>query len=245
MIKIDTKQLIYLANELKEVHRAALPNAARSTLNDIAFDVKKNTLYQSVTKNFDYLRQPNLFKAYSGVMKATGWDVQKMESTVGMMPSMASGKAEKTIQRLQAQEEGGTLDSSFIASDEARTGGVKKGKVSKSKWKGNLTKVASVPFGEKQKLIREVTGSQISKGGKGKGVAILYGNVLYEIQGFKRLRKTNSIKLSLKKLYTYKKSRTVNIKATHFVKEAGLVSIQKLPTFFQQNAEKQLSKFAK
>ena len=161
------------------------------------------------------------------------------------MPSLASGKAEKTVQRLQAQEDGGTLDSSFIAKDEARVGVNKKGKISKNRWKGNLTKVASVPFGDKQKLIREVTGSQISRGGKGKGVAILYGNVLYEIQGFKRFRKTNSIKLSLKKLYTYKKSRTVNIKATHFVKEAGMISIQKLPEYFAKNAEKQLLKFGK
>ena len=241
MITIDTREIEKLAWQLTNIHRAALPNAVRDTLNDLAFDVKKRTLSESVVSAFDNLRNPALFKKYSGVLKAQGWEIQKMQSTVGMMPQEG---ATKVVNRLEEQEEGGTLKSDYIPTNIARVGGLHKGKVLKNRWKGNITRFAHIPYGNRQELIRQVTGWGIKSGGKGKGAAILYGNTLFEVKGFKRFRKTNSIELHFDRIYTYKKNRQVRIKPTHFVRNAALETGVRVQEFFNKNAEKQLAKFA-
>jgi hypothetical protein len=240
MISVDTSSVHSLSETLTKIHRAAFPNAVRTALNDAAFDVKKNTLLISAKENFDNVRQPNLFKKYSAVLKAEGWVVEKMQSTVGMSPS---GAASKTIDRFEEQEEGGSLEHKAIPLNLARVGGLHKGKVLKNRFTGNVTKIATVAYGDKKALIRTVTGFGRQRGGKGKGVAVLYGNILYEIKGFKRFRRTNSIKLHFDQIYKYNKSRKVSVKPTHFVKEAGLSSGKNIPQYFVKSAEKQFAKF--
>jgi hypothetical protein len=240
MITIDTREIENLCEDLIKIHRAALPNAVRNTLNDLAFDVKARTLSDSVVSAFDNLRNPTLFKKYSGVLKAQGWEIKKMQSTVGMIHQEG---ATKVVSRLEEQEEGGTLRHNYIPTDIARVGGLHKGKVLKNRWTGNITKFAHIPYGDRQALIRQVTGWGIKSGGKGKGAAILYGNTLYEVKGFKRFRKTNSIELHFDRIYTYKKNRQVKIKPTHFVRNAALKTGVRVQEFFNKNAEKQLAKF--
>lgn len=241
MIYLDTSQLLNLSKQLKEVNRSAFPIAVRSTLNEAAFDVKNRTLSISTKENFT-IRQPSLFKRYSGVEKAQGWEVEKMHSTVGMMPG---GQASKTVERFKEQEEGGQLNTPFIPDDVARVGGLHKGKVLKNKWIGKVNKVATVPFGNKQALIKAVTKTGVKSGGKGKGFGVLYGNILYEIKGFKRFRDTNTIELHLDRMYLYRKKKTSFIKPTHFVKEAGLNSGKEINKIFALEAEKQLKKYMK
>jgi hypothetical protein len=242
MITIDTREIFKLAAKLQGLHRAAFPNAVRFTLNDLAFDVKKATLFTALHETSMVIRSESFFKKYSGVEKATGWDVSKMQSQVGMIPS---GGATKAVSRLEQQEEGGSLgDRNYVPAEQARTGSTRRGKVRRSNYMNKLSLRGNIPYGEKQRLIRAVTGSQVSSGGSGKGNVILYGTVLYEIQGFKRIRKTDTIKLHLKKLYTYKPDRTIQIKPQRFMEHAALKTGPKLQEIFNKNAEYQFKKFA-
>lgn len=241
MIKVDTKSFVRLASDLKEVHRAALPNAVRFTLNDMAFDVKKIQLLPALTKSELIVRNPSFFKKYSGIDKATGWDINKMFSEVGMIPS---GDASKAVERLKQQDIGGTLkDRNFVPDPKARTGNKKGGKVRQQNYLSKLKLMGHIQMGDKQGLIRAVTASKIESGGSGKGFVVIYGSILFEIIGFKRLPKQNTIKLHLKKLYTYKKDREIHLKPHHFMQKSAMETGKKLQELFSINAEKQLAKF--
>ncbi len=241
MITVDTKEILKLTARLTSIHRAAFPNAVRFTLNDLAFDVKKNTLFPVLSQTEMIIRSPQFFKRYSGIEKATGWDISAMQSQVGMMPS---GEASKAVTRLKEQEEGGTLqERSFIPDKKVRTGSTERGRVRRSGYLSKLSLAGHISKGDKPGLIRTVTGTRISSGGSGKGNVIIYGSVLYEIQGFKRIRKTDTIKLHLKKLYTYKKDRKINLKPQRFMQSSAMESGEKLQALFNQNAERQIAKF--
>lgn len=242
MVAVDTREIFSMVAKLSEIHRAALPNAIRSTLNDLAFDVKKNQLLPSLKSTSMDIRNPAMFKKYSGVEKATGWDINAMKSESGMIPS---GDASRTIERLKQQDIGGDLKGRNLKPGvSARSGNTNKGKVKKSAYMQNIIIVANIPFGDKKGLIRAVTGSGPERGGKGSGFAVLYGNTLFEIKGYKRLRKMNTIKLHLDKLYTYQPDRTEHIKPQYFMKTAAMNSGAKMREMFNINADKQMAKFA-
>jgi hypothetical protein len=241
MMTVDTKEIVKLTAQLTSVHRAAFPNTVRFTLSDLAFDVKKNTLLPALSQSEMIIRSPQFFKRYSGARKAIGWDINAMQSQVGMMPS---GGVTKAVTRLKQQEEGGTLpDRSFIPDIKVRTGANQRGRVRRSGYMNRLSLVGHISRGNKPGLIRTVTGTRISGGGSGKGNVIIYGSVLYEIQGFKRIRQSDTIKLHLKKLYAYRKDREIHLKPQRFMQRSALQSGQKLQELLNRNAERQLKKF--
>jgi hypothetical protein len=241
MITVDTKEIVKLTAQLTSVHRAAFPNAVRFTLSDLAFDVKKNTLLPALSQSEMIIRSPQFFKRYSGAQKATGWDISAMQSQVGMIPS---GGATKAVGRLKEQEEGGTLTNrSFVPDIKVRIGANERGRVRRSGYMNRLSLVGHISRGDKLSLIRTVTGTRISSGGSGKGNVIIYGSVLYEIQGFKRIRQSDIIKLHLKKLYAYRKDREIHLKPQRFMQRSAMESGQKLQDIFNKNAERQLKKF--
>jgi len=261
MFNVNTSSLNRLTVELKNLHKAALPNTVRFTLNDLAFDVKKNTLIKGLHDTDMKIKSDSFFKKYSGVEKATGYDVDKMYSQVGMMPSLGSGKADRTIQRMKEQDEGGSLKHSSIALDSAR-GTLKKGnsrairgrekKVREDAMRKNLYFWGNpIAYGDKQGLIKAVTKSKITEGGGGKGNVVLYGKYIYEIIGFHHIGdsgdKFNSshknIKIHLRKLYSYKQNRQVHLKPKHFTQKSGLLTMKKAEEIFRLNASKQLAKW--
>jgi hypothetical protein len=244
VIKVDTRGISRAAVELKNIHRAALPNAVRSTLNDLAFDVKKATLLQALHSTDMTIRNEPFFKKYSGAVKATGWDIKSMTAEVGMIPS---GNANKAVERLKQQDEGGQLRHTAIATNDARVGKSKSGKIRKNARRANLKFWGQpIKYGDTQGLIKAVTKSGIQSGGSGKGNVVIYGKFTYEIIGFKHIGKTkhhDKIKLYLKKLYNVKPKRVVTVKAQHFTQKAANLSGPKAQVMFTKNAEKQLAKW--
>ena len=256
MFNVNTSSLNQLAIELKNLHKAALPNTVRFTLNDLAFDVKKNTLIKGLHETDMKIKSDSFFKKYSGVEKAAGYDVDKMYSQVGMMPSLGTGTADRTIQRMKEQDEGGSLKHSSIALDSAR-GTLKKGN-SRAR-KGNEKRVREdamrknlyfwgkpIQFGDTQGLIKAVTKSKITTGGGGKGNVILYGKYIYEIIGFDHIgdgKKHEKIKIHLQRLYSFKQNRQVHLKPKHFTQKSGLLTMKKADEIFRLNASKQLAKW--
>lgn len=241
MVIVDFTEFNKMQAELSKLHRAVLPNSVRSTLNDLAFDVKKRTLIPAVDKTM-ILRNQSFFKKYSGVERAVGFEVNKMFSEVGFIPA---GSASKAVDRLEQQDEGGVLDKrNMVPLNKSRVGSTIKGKVRGSNYLNKIKIAGHVIKGDKQGLIRGVTRTKISSGGAGKGVGIIYGQILYEILGFKRLRKTNSIKLNIKPIYSYKKDRKITVKPHHFISKSAMESSSKCQELFNKNLQIQMSKFA-
>ena len=115
-LKIDTDELIELTAKLGKMHRSALPSAARNTLNNAAFETKKEIPIQGkkkfVTRNKSFLR------AFSTVDKASGFDLKKMKSTAGIN----NNKGSKVAEGLETQEFGGNLYTGrLVPHDNART----------------------------------------------------------------------------------------------------------------------------
>ena len=148
MIEIDSKYIVNMSNKLIKANRSTLPIAVRSTLNDMAFDVKKNQLMPALKNSGMTIRNEYFFKKYSGVEKAVGFEIIGMYSQVGMIPS---GSASKSVNRLEKQDIGGTLaDRNFIPDENIRIG------------KSRIGKVKGSGFLNKQKLI----GTKINFGDK-------------------------------------------------------------------------------
>lgn len=242
MIQIDAKDIIDLSKKLSNASRSTFPVAVRSTLNDMAFDVKKNQLIQTLkNKSGMIIRNESFFKKYSGFQKATGFEISSMYSQVGMIPS---GNATRAVNRLETQDEGGNLiNHDFVPDKNARQGNSRSGKVQKNKYLDKIKLIAKVNWGDKQQLIREVAYSNIRNGQSSvNGNSILYGNIVYKILSFKRIRSNDTIKLHFKKLYTYEKNRKINVKPHRFMEKSAIPEGKNMQQFFNSNIEKQLKR---
>jgi hypothetical protein len=118
-VSVDNREVVKLALTLTEMHRSALPIAIRSTLNDLAFDVRQNTLPKGWNETFT-VRNEKFLPAFSGVKKADGFDVNKMQSEVGIIKK--SSKGSKAAEGLTKQEEGGQVKKPLFYTKQARGG---------------------------------------------------------------------------------------------------------------------------
>ncbi len=236
LINIDSKELIVFTNKLDKIHRAALPNAIRNTLNSAAFDVKTNTMPESADDTF-VNRKPNFFKANSRVETAKGFSIKDMESVVGF--TSKNSTSDNAVDDLEEQEYGGTIEGrSFIPMDTARGGNNSKpvrpgNRLSKVKNIVNSNTIAGT--NPKQQFIHAV-----SKAGKG---GYVIGNntkkTLFRVDDYDPVSK----KFKLKALFSYSKGRDVKVKETKFMRKASLKTAEKLDDFYIKHAEKQIEKY--
>lgn len=80
---VNATELIKFTKKLESIHKSKHPNAVRNTLNTMAFNTKKNRILPEAKRGFN-VRKPNVYKVFSTVEKAEGWNVNKMISKVGM-----------------------------------------------------------------------------------------------------------------------------------------------------------------
>lgn len=123
-LDVNIDGAIQLTARLEKLNRSAFPVAVRSTLNDMAFEAKKNIPNQASQKFT--IRQKNLFKRFSGVEKAKGYSVNNMQASVGIVDN---GKP-KLAKGLATQETGGNLRGrKLIAHDMARQDDLREKKI--------------------------------------------------------------------------------------------------------------------
>ena len=229
-ISINTKAIFKLSSALKDMHRSALPNVTRFTLNDLAFDVKKRTLKTSADSLF-IQRTKTFFKANSAVEKAVGYDIKTMRSEVGMTDK------NKASRNMKFHERGGNVpDRSFIAMKTARVSKSNNKKISKKNRldKIDLINVKHTRGNKKQKLIRAAVRA------KKTNKKLLQDDTLFEVQNVtKRGKKT---KIKLKPLYSYKKGRKAKVSKSPFMKRAGMLTKPRAEAFFRVNYDRQLQK---
>lgn len=215
-LNVNTDALIGLTARLEGMHRSAFPSAVRNTLNDAAFEAKKN-IPETARGKFT-IRQQNLFRTFSGVNKAAGFDVNRMKSQVGLDASKP--KSDELIEGLSAQETGGTIQGrKLIAHDKARIGSSNAKKVSR---KNLLSNIRS--FSKKGKRVK---GSKyvLIKQSAAKGT-------LFEAN-----------KGKLKPLYNYINNRARNLKKRSFILPAALKASKRMDAFYIKNANRQFQKY--
>lgn len=239
-IDINSDALIKHSVVLSRMRKSALPTAIRDTLNSAAFDVKGDTLFKSAQENF-ITRDQNFFRANSRVEKATGFDINMMKSTVGML---SMGGTNHAVDDLEQQEHGGTIKGkSFIPSisNEARSSKSKEKKVRKEFRLSQLKKLvrarSAQGSSEGQRFIK--TAHHVGV----RGVFLSERGIVWRVNS---LTRTSRGSMKLSRLYTYKSGRSVSIKnATHFMEEAAEKSAKKIPRFFQRNALRQIRRIKK
>jgi hypothetical protein len=213
---------------LERVHRAALPNAVRFTLNDAAFEARL-MIPESAKDEFE-VRREAMFNRLAFVKKAGGFDIDKMEASVGIKKGVS--RLDHVAEGLATQETGGTVQKprSFIPLQNARKGKNHKNLVRPAKRIGRIDGVRRVRGrGDKQALYAAALSHQY----------VIYTKnrtTLFEV----RARK-GEIKMT--PLYQYKKDHKITVDRSPFVQNAALTAAKRLAETFEKNARKQLEKY--
>ena len=124
---VNNDAAISLKANLERLNKSAFPSAVRNTLNSATFDMKRKTVLQSARKNFNAVKEPKLLRNSLLVDKATGFDVNKMESTIGLVK--LNGNLEAYVSGLEKQEKGGVIDTGSRYLKGARGGNKANGRV--------------------------------------------------------------------------------------------------------------------
>lgn len=215
---VNSDKAIELTAKLERLHRSAFPVAVRQTLNDTAFKTKE--LIPKASNQKFTIRQKNLFRAFTGVNRAQGFDIGSMNSQTGILKR--SGR-NKLAEGLEKQETGGSLEGrKLVPHYLARVGNSQSRKVRRKHHFNNI---------EIQRLGRRRTKSKyitIKKGG-GKSKATVF----------------NTENGKLTPVYTHRKSTLTRLKKRPYLKPSSLVAANRMDKFYAKRAEQQFKRLLK
>lgn len=240
IFNINTAAIFRFTARLDRINRSALPVAVRSALNDVVFDVKTRTMPLSANKEFTQ-RTKNFFTANSKFEKATGFDIKTMKASVGFYENRLSNKGTNyAVRDLEEQESGGEIDKrTFVPTIFARAGKRHSGLVRPNFRIKALRNQGIIESKKVQGKFHKLTKRQqfVAAANKaGIGGNVIYNGFLYRIES------VMGRKVEAKPLYSVKKGRSVNVQATHFMKEASTQSAARLEDFYARQAQRQLKK---
>ena len=241
---VNTEGAIELTAKLGRLHKSAFPVAVRSTINDAAFETKKNVPKLAGSKFTT--RQKSFFRAFSTVEKAKDFNLRNMRATAGINAAKGSEVAEG----LEKQEFGGSIRGrKLIPMDTARTSNSYGKKVRKKNQFQNLGKTVRIRGRgnggtRKSRLVARVMVAKrlgashiiTNRGGKG---------TLFEISGVSQNIKTRKLKFKLTPLYRYRDSKISRVTKTPFMQPSAKLASQKMLKFYEKNAEKQFKRLLK
>ncbi len=239
ILNVNTDEVVRYSNKLEKLHRSAFPIAIRGTLNNGAFDVKKNTMPASADKEFT-IRRKNFFKANSRVNMAKGFNIRTMQAIIGFIGT------QQAVEDLEQQEEGGIIKGrTFIPN---RTG--VKAATAFNKNVKPTNRVTSI-LSRKRIKLRKQKGSNWAQraiqasvkagvGGLVQDWKPGRGGLIWLVKSIKRIGL--NIRFERVDLLYINKSGNVRIKATGFMKKATLKTGKKLEGFYIKQAKKQIEK---
>lgn len=243
-LNINTNGCVVLTNKLEKISRSALPVAIRGALNQTVKDIKQNTMPASARDKFNQ-RQKNFFTANSKFEYAKGFKINDMKAMVGFYENKLSNATTNfAVKDLEEQEHGGGIGSkAFIPMAASRISG--KGNV---KAAFRLKKIRERGFVDMRKQ-RAATKSErfikaVFKAGSGGfvlGSTKNGENILWRINSLSS--KINTKNLDLTPLYDYSKGRSVKVHATAFMKQATMVSANRMESYYISQAKTQLQKY--
>ena len=242
---VNNNGVIQYTAKLEKLSKSAFPNAVRNTLNKAAFETKKQ-IPKTAEKVFTTRHKP-FFKNFSIVEKASGFNVEKMASVVGINAS----KNRELAENLEAQEFGGMVNGKkLIPHDEARNSKSQNKRVAAQ---NRLNKVnihdATRAFKahkgtRKSKFVAAVMST--AKSGK-KHMMIKSGTngMVYEVTGISQNVKSKKVNFKVKKLYSVRSVKTHNVKSHGFMSASAKVISKNLEQYYYDNAEYQFTKVLK
>jgi len=251
-IKVDVTEIDDYAKKLSRLHRKHLPSAVRATLSGAAFEVKKNTLIKSTQRKFTN-REKNFFKANSKVIPATGFNIDTMQSVVGMVENKLKGGNNFAVKDLEKQEAGGIISNkAFIPMRTARVSKSDRKKVRSANRLSDLKGRRITPVNKssgktkKQQFIRAamysiqhgdgyVLGHRTAGGGR----------TLWKINSISQNARNRSLKINAVPLYNVLKGRTVRVKPTNYMAVAAEMATKKIPAIWEKEAKFQINKAMK
>lgn len=242
-VNIDARAAVVFTNKLEKLHKSALPNAIRNTLNRAAFDVKMNTMPASAEKNF-VKRKPNLFKANNKVFMAQGWDVNTMRATVAFTPQSAAYN-NFAVRELEEQENSGVIGNrSFVPLPTSRSNNTNSGQVLPSNRLSVIKKIVDSSNSSGRSKKEQFIKAALYAGRGGFVIGNTGSKTLFKITSVKRDGQSTIIKKT--PLYSFAKGRSVRItKATHFMRTASFKTSNEIYKFYQQESTRQLNRLFK
>jgi len=240
MLNYKGDALIDFSHKLSKLHRAALPNAVRFTLTDVAKDVKFRTLKKHANLQFDVKKQS--FFRLSAYKSASGVNISKMSSIAGMIKSQDS-KSTASTEIGQQQFAGVVHNKSYMAKVKGEESkGVTSRGLSNKKYKDARNKTPIIAekgkmFFPNAKKAKETKRPLLVKKGK-KGYLVKVSKI--------RKAKGNKYR---KEVVTqiiggFRAGRKIDLKKNKpFVNNAAIESGGLLNAKFIKNAEKQIQRF--
>lgn len=247
IFNVNTQACVVLVNKLEQLHKSAFPLAVRGTLNAAAFDVKTRTLDLSATNNF-IRRSPTFFKRFSGVNRATGWNIEAMHAEVGMTAE-GGGESElaarTAVANMVVQEDGGKITDGLEYLNAARISGSAGNLVASNKrWKKANVVNGSFKRGGTTKS-RMIAAAYVAMNEKKLQVVMIHGRKFYrQVTAISKNAK-GKIKITSKLVYAIRNGSQKAITATHFSREAAMMTVPKIPMFFNVEAQKQIDRIMK
>lgn len=237
ILNVNSDAAVKFTNTLEKMHRSALPNAVRSTLNSLAFDVKKNTMPAKAEQTFTQ-RVPNFFKANSRVDMAKGWAVDKMQATVGFIGGRSAG-SDQAVKELEQQEYGGTIAKrSFIPLNTARGGSSSK-KVAPRNRLSRISRVINSVTMQGKSPAQQFRRAVGQAGAGGYVIGNNTNRTLFKVESITRSG------YKLKPLYSFRQNRTVRVSGTGFMRSASLQSAGMAERFYEREAKRQIERLNK
>jgi hypothetical protein len=245
ILNVNNDEIIKLTAKLEKLHRSAFPSAVRNTLNNAAFETKKNI--PVVARSKFTTRQKTFFKRFSTVSKASGFDLSKMISIAGIDAS----KDPEMASNLESQEYGGMVRAKkLIPHDDSR---ISKSQSKRVSAKNRLNKVRAHNGTKAFKSHKGTRKSRfvaavMSTAKSGKSHMLLKTGAkgtIYEVKGIKSSKKTRKVSFKIKKLYSVRDTNRHNVKSRGFVRQSANLASKKLEDFYVSNAEYQFKKALK
>lgn len=214
-LDVNTDAAIQLTAKLEKLHRAAFPNAVRSTLNDAAFESKK-LIPKKANENFT-VRQKNLFSRFSKVEKATGFDIKSMKSKIGLDGNTQS----KLTDGLAKQETGGSIEGRKLTPH--NLGRVSGSYGKKLKAKNQFKNIGEI--GTKNERIKGAKYILIENGNK---------KTVFEVS-----------KKKLTPIYNKRNTSISKVKSKPFIRPSAEKASKSMYKFYFKNASYQFKKYLK
>lgn len=241
---VNTDAVIALTAKLERLNKSAFPSAVRSTLSDSAFEMKKKNILDSAKRNMT-VRNQSFFRKYTGVKRATGFDINSMQSEVGFSNSNEK-KAKKALVGMEHNEVGGVDNTGAMYLGKARTSNSlkrlvrKKARFDKSKLaKGTSSKMRS----KKLDFARNAMASL--KENAPTFIETSKGKFLVQVKSIKTDSGHKKLDIKLDFLMRSRRQHSAKAKATHFNREAALKTAKQIEGFYVKNANYQFGKIWK
>jgi len=212
-LDVNTDAAIQLTSKLEKLSKSAFPSTVRNTLNDAAFESKK-LIPKKANENFT-VRQKNLFSRFSRVEKAQGFEVNKMNSKIGLDASYQP----KLVEGLAKHETGGNLEGRKLTPH--NMGRVSGSYGKKLKTKNQFKNIGKI--GTKNKRIKGSKYFVIKNGNK---------ETVFENMGKK-----------IVPIFNKRQSKTNRFKKNSFINPSAIQASKKMDIFYFKNANYQFKKY--